>query len=134
MARPQTENLKAFDVASQSWRPQGLPDGIDIRALNEDDESGAVTAVLDVPAGWSWKGSGYCFANQDFFVLDGAIRIGEHTLENGGFCYYPMGVVQGGWGGPVKAVGCTPYSTTGQSISMPTSRRPKRKPVRRYPH
>ncbi len=97
MARQQTENVRAFDLVPQPWRPKGLPDGIDIRVLNQDDESGAVTAVLDIPGGWSWKGSGYCLANQDLFVLSGDLRIGEHMLENGGFSYYPKGVVQGGW-------------------------------------
>ena len=97
MARPHTENLNSFDVTPTAWRPDGLPRGIMIRILNEDDRTGAVTAVLEVPAGWCWNGVGYCSADQDFFVLDGAIRIGGQWLENGGFCYYPGGVAQGGW-------------------------------------
>ena len=107
MARLQTENVKAFDVAAQPWRPQGLPEGIGIRVLNEDDASGAVTAVLDIPAGWRWQGPGHCLADQAFFILNGAIRIGEHKLENGGFCYYPTGVVQGGWD---SSEGCRLYA------------------------
>ena len=31
------------------------------------------------------------------FILDGTLRVGKHTLESGGFCYYPAGVVQGRW-------------------------------------
>ena len=70
MARLQTENVKAFDVAAQPWRPQGLPEGIGIRVLNEDDASGAVTAVLDIPAGWRWQGPGHCLADQAFFHFE----------------------------------------------------------------
>ena len=103
MARPQTENLNAFDVEPVPWTPEGLPAGIGIRVLNEDDENGAVSAVLEFPAGWSWEGPGYCAASQEFFVLDGALRVGRHMLENGGFCYYPPGVLQGGW---EAAAGC----------------------------
>jgi len=106
MARLQSENLKAFDVAPTPWQPSGLPPGIAIRVLNEDDESGAVTALLDIPAGWSWPGPGYCLADQDIFILSGAIRIGEHMLENGGFFYYPKGVKQCGW---VSVQGCRLY-------------------------
>ncbi len=97
MARPQTENLNALDVAPRPWQPEGLPAGIQIRVLNEDSVSGAVTALLDVPAGWSWPDTGYCAADQEFFILQGALSIGAATLANGGFCYYPAGTLQRGW-------------------------------------
>ena len=66
MARPQTENLNAFDVEPVSWNPKGLPECIAIRVLNEDGETGAVSAVLECPAGWSWERSGHCAADQEF--------------------------------------------------------------------
>lgn len=97
MARPQTENLNYADVAPEPWLPAGLPSGIGIRSLNEDTDSGAITAVLEVPADWEWSGSGYCNADQDLFVLDGTIQIGDHQLQPGGFCFYPSGVVQSPW-------------------------------------
>ncbi len=97
MARPQTENLKAFDQPRQSWTPDGLPSGLNVRVLNEDKESGALSAMIHLPAGWSWDGPGFCESNQDFFVFEGAIQIGDHDLGNGCFCYYPAGVVQSGW-------------------------------------
>ena len=97
MARPHTENLNASNVAPTSWNPDGLPAGIVIRVLNEDDETGGVTGVLEIPPGWRWNGAGYCAADMDLFVLDGTIRIADHTLQNGGFCYYPEGLLQGGW-------------------------------------
>ena len=97
MARPQTENLNSADVAATPWRPEGLPSGISIRTLNEDPETGAITAILEIPANWEWATSGYCEANQEYFVLDGELQMGEQLLESGGFCFYPAGVLQPTW-------------------------------------
>jgi len=97
MARPQTENLKSFDVPLRPWSAKGLPAGVEIRVLNQDKDSGAVSALLHFPQGWQWSDDGYCEADQDFFVFEGAISVGGARLENGGFCFYPAGVVQKGW-------------------------------------
>ncbi|MDX2221114.1 MAG: DUF4437 domain-containing protein [Rhodospirillaceae bacterium] len=97
MARPQTENLNAFAVAPAPWRPPGWPDGATLRELNRDPDTGALSALLHMPAGWAWPGPGSCSADQDLFVFEGALDIGGHRLANGGFCFYPAGVVQNGW-------------------------------------
>jgi hypothetical protein len=97
MARPQTENLNSADVTPMPWQPSGLPQGIAIRSLNEDPESGAVSGILEIPAGWQWTSSGYCAADQEFFVLEGELQIGDHLLQPGGFCFYPNGVLQPPW-------------------------------------
>jgi hypothetical protein len=100
LAREQTENLDAFGVAPRAWTPQGLPAGIQIRVLNEDDQSGAVTALLDIPGGWAWPSGGFCAADQEFFVLAGKLTIGSAELANGGYCFYPRGTRQQGWQAP----------------------------------
>lgn len=97
MPRPQTENLKAFEQPRETWSPRGLPPGLEVRVLNRDDETGALSALLHLPAGWLWRGPGYCQADQDFFVYEGKIKVGPNELGNGCFCYFPSGVEQGGW-------------------------------------
>ena len=97
MARPQTENLNSADVAPVPWHPNGLPTGIAIRTLNEDPDTGAVSGILEIPAGWEWATSGYCAADQEFFLLEGELQMGEHRLQSGGFCFYPNGVLQPQW-------------------------------------
>ena len=100
MPRPQTENLNAFNVAAVPWTPAGLPAGIRIRVLNEDSDQGAVTALLEIPAGWSWPETARCAADQELFVLEGELQLGSATLANGGFCFYPAGTLQSGWHAP----------------------------------
>ena len=97
MARPQTENLDALGVLARPWVASGLPDGIQMRVLNEDDQSGAVTALLEFPDGWSWQQPVCCVADQEMFVLSGRLRIGSAELASGGYCFYPQGTVQQGW-------------------------------------
>ena len=96
MARPQTENLKAFDVPRKPWTAKGLPAGAEIRELCRDPDNGAVSALIHLPKGWSLPG-GYCTADQDFFVFDGELTVDGIKYANGGFCFYPAGVAHGGW-------------------------------------
>jgi len=96
MARPQTENLNAFDVPRKAWKAKGLPAGAEIRELCRDPDNGAVSALIHLPKGWALP-SAYCAADQDFFVFEGEVTVGGEKLVNGGFCFYPAGVAQGGW-------------------------------------
>ena len=97
MVRPQTENLNAFDVEKTPWQPAGLPDGAEIRVLNEDLEGGAISGLIHLPKGWKWEGPSVCAASLDLFVFGGAFRLGDHEMPSGGFAYYPAGVLQKGW-------------------------------------
>ena len=97
MSRPQTENLNAFDVSKTNWQPEGLPDGAEIRVLNEDPDGGAISGLVHLPKGWSWEGPGVCGADLDLFVFEGVLRQGGHEMPSGGFSFYPAGVLQNGW-------------------------------------
>ena len=97
MPRPQSENVKGLELPRRPWGARGLPPGLEARVLNLDPETGAESVLIHVPKGWRWPADGFCAADQDFFVFEGAITVGAHRLENGGFCFYPAGVLQGGW-------------------------------------
>lgn len=97
MTRPQTENLNAFDIEPSSWSAPGLPDGLQARRLNEDPDSGALSAVIHIPKGWTRTESASCCADQDLFLMEGALESGDDLLQSGAFCFYPSGVVQPPW-------------------------------------
>src|SRR5215813_4487333 len=97
MARPQVENLITSQVKKQKWTIDSAPPGTTIRVLNEDKENGELTALLDLPAGANREWSVFNTVGQEFFVLEGSLRIGSVSLTPGCYCYYPAGVVQGPW-------------------------------------
>jgi hypothetical protein len=97
MAIERRENVKTSELPKEPWSVEGAPDGALIRWLSQDDETGAVTALVDLPAGWKRPGAATNQAGQEFFVLEGALGIGDDLLTNGCYCYYPPGVVQREW-------------------------------------
>ena len=97
MTRPQTENLNAFDIEPSSWSVPGLADGLEVRRLNEDPGTGAISAVIHVPKGWARLESAVCDADQDLFLMEGALEAGDDFLQSGAFSFYPRGVVQPPW-------------------------------------
>lgn len=105
------EGLDVARVEQTKWIPHGLPRGIGIRVLGEDSETGAVTAVLELPTGWSAPAIA-CTAAQEFFVLDGCILQGEALLRAGGYSAHPAGEPQGVWSVPMRCRLIARYSAT----------------------
>ena len=97
MAKQHKENVRTDDVPRAPWRFPPVPEGIEIRVLNEDGVNGALTALLDIPAGWEWSWQGYNRAPQELFLCEGLLRLGATELGPGYYSYYPPGTLQGGW-------------------------------------
>ncbi|NKB45054.1 MAG: DUF4437 domain-containing protein [Alphaproteobacteria bacterium] len=97
MTRPQTENLNAFDIDPSDWVVPGLAAGLLARRLNEDPDTGALSAVIHIPKGWTRAESALCAADQDLFLMEGALQAGDEVLQSGAFSFYPHGVVQPPW-------------------------------------
>lgn len=75
----------------------GLPPGLRVQVLSDDPQTGALTGVVHVPAGWSSDGSRASAAAMQLFVLEGELSIGPDVLLPGGYCYHPAGSAQGAW-------------------------------------
>ena len=97
MAKKHRENVDTNQAEKQAWQFPPVPDGIQIRLLNEDDQNGAITALLDIPAGWEWNWQGYNEGPQEFFVREGAFRMGQALLGPGYYNFQPPGTLQSGW-------------------------------------
>ena len=97
MAKSHRENVDSDLEERQSWSFAPVPDGINIRVLNEDDENGALTALLDIPKGWEWSWTGYNKGHQEFFVVEGVFEMCGHRMTNGCYSFYPPGSLQQNW-------------------------------------
>jgi len=61
------------------------------RNLCYDEENGAASLSVEFPEAWR-RGPGLHAAQTEWYVLEGTVRIGEHTLRKGGYWCAPRGV------------------------------------------
>jgi hypothetical protein len=112
MAFSHVEGLDVATVTPAAWTPPGLPDGITIQVMGEDPDTGAVTAVLHLPAGWSSSTPIACAAEQELFVLGGVLVQGQATMRGGGYSAHPAGEGQGEWRSPEGCRMIARYTST----------------------
>jgi len=103
MAKPHVENLSIYSVAAQPWEPVGLPGGAQLRTLSEDPQNGAMTGVIELPAGFDSRVTVAPDVELQCFVLVGRLHLGDTTLPPGGYCYHPPGSPMGRWQSPSGA-------------------------------
>ena len=92
MSRTQIEFIQS---QSLSWAPDprfGLGEGVDVKVLSEDADTGAASLLARYPAGWRWP-AGARGADEEFLVLDGAMRVGGETFHPLGYAHWPAGHV-----------------------------------------
>ena len=87
MARPHVEFVQAFDVAPDAV-PSGPFAGLERRLLSEDDETGASTALVSIPAGREIFLGG-CDRPSELFVLSGEGELASRVLRAGTYAYVP---------------------------------------------
>ena len=87
MARPHVEFVQAFDVAPDAV-PSGPFAGLERRLLSEDDETGASTALISIPAGREIFLGG-CDRPSELFVLSGEGELASRVLRAGTYAYVP---------------------------------------------
>src|SRR2546421_12581780 len=92
MARPQIEFIQSQNLP---WVPDtriGIGDGVEIKVLSEDDETGAASLLVRYPAGWTFP-AGASGADEEFLVLDGELRVGNFLFRHLGYAHWPAGHV-----------------------------------------
>jgi Domain of unknown function (DUF4437) len=87
VARPHVEFVQAFDVAGDTV-PSGPFAGLERRLLSEDDETGASTALVSIPAGREIVLGG-CDWPSELFVLSGEGELASRVLRAGTYAYVP---------------------------------------------
>ncbi len=92
MARPHVEFV---DSNGLEWQPFPLwnDDGVTVRTLSEDDETGACSLVLNFPAGWQRHQAGYNQAAEELFILQGDFVIDDTRYTTNCYTYLPAGML-----------------------------------------
>jgi hypothetical protein len=80
------------------WQPlevPGLAPGLQIRVLSKDLNDGALSGILQIPAGWRQEGSFTSSAPEQLFILSGDLHKGEYTYTEQCYSYRPAGAPHG---------------------------------------
>lgn len=99
MSRPHVEIVHESDFAPGALPYAGWPGGERARILSTDPETGALSAVVELPAGYR-RAVGCHAARSELVVLAGELRIGGAIGGHGTFSSMPEGVVDGEWSTP----------------------------------
>lgn len=94
MSRPQIEFIQSQGLP---WTPDprfGLGEGVAVKVLSEDDETGAASLLVRYPAGWRFDG-GPRGADEELLVLDGALQVGEAAFGHLNYAHWPAGFAAG---------------------------------------
>lgn len=90
MARGHIELVHLPEISVGEWEESGWPVGVRAQMLSRDDQSGAMSTVLEVPAGWR-RPAGCLGAACEWLLLEGSLRIGEHMRGFGWYEFVPEG-------------------------------------------
>jgi hypothetical protein len=77
-----------------TWR--GWAEGAHVKILSRDDETGAVTVLLDLPSGYE-RAEGHHAGNCELVVLAGALEVGDRRLRRLSYVYSPPRAMQEPW-------------------------------------
>lgn len=83
------------DIEAQPLEIEGLPPGLRLKTLSRDESNGALSGVLEIPAGWSFDGDFTANAPEQLFVLRGDLEIGDCRMTEQFYSYRPAGAAHG---------------------------------------
>ncbi|MBL8629750.1 MAG: cupin domain-containing protein [Rhodospirillaceae bacterium] len=90
MARPLTEFIYAQNLPWTQGLPGAARDDVDVKILSQDNESGEMSLLVRYPAGWSRPEPEKIAAEEEMYVLDGAITINGHTYKRDSYMCLPQ--------------------------------------------
>jgi hypothetical protein len=93
--RKHIEFIRYDSVAWQALEVDGLPSGLHLRTFSIDHEVGALSGILDIPAGWECPFEFTSSAPEQMFILKGDLQVGEDKLTEQFFSYRPAGARHG---------------------------------------
>jgi len=106
-ARPHIEYIQAQVLPWQTVAPAGARPGADARVLSAETdrpEDGPCSLLLRYPRGWRLDETHSLACEEEFLVLDGAIRIGAQAFSRRGYGFLPAGFSRAGMAAPDGAV------------------------------
>ena len=90
MSRPWIEFLQAQMLPWREDDLNGTRPGVESKVLSRDSETGALSLLLRIPAGWSLP-AGALACDEEFLVLEGGLEIGAVHYGPFGYAHWPAG-------------------------------------------
>lgn len=94
MARPHIEFIQCQVIPFTSGLYGGARDEIETRTLSQDDTDGSASTILKYPPGWSRTTPHVLYADEEFFVLEGSMKINGVTYGKHAYAHLPKGYVR----------------------------------------
>lgn len=117
MGRPQIEFVQSQRLPWRAAQDVARA-GTRCRELSRDPGTGACSLVIEYPPGWT-AAAGQCLAaDEEFFVLDGELQIGELRYSHHCYAHLPAGYVRGGLSSPTGAIVLTFFSAA-PTVALP---------------
>lgn len=90
MGRPHIEFIQSQRLAWQPMDGLGRP-GVDAKLLSADNMTGAASLLLRYPAGWRQAKPAFLTADEELFVLQGAVQINGVVHGRHSYAFLPRG-------------------------------------------
>jgi len=90
--------VDTYDSETLPWQRlsiPGMPAGMQARVLSRDEKRGAVSLVTYLPIGWKHEARGYHQADEEIFLLEGDLTIGDQKLTKYSYTFIPAGMAHG---------------------------------------
>jgi len=94
MARPHIEFIHAFDMPWTKGLYGGARNDVEHKLLSYDSENSEASVLVRYPAGWTRGEAEYLSADEEIYVLDGAIEINGRRYTRSAYAYFPAGHVR----------------------------------------
>ena len=91
MPRPHIEFVQQQDLSPTF---DAAHDGLEVKSLSRDAETGASSSLVRVPAGWRRPGPIHYLADDEFYVLSGDLTISGTTYGEHCYGFFPVGYTQ----------------------------------------
>lgn len=120
MTRAHVEFIQGQIVPFERGLFGGARPEVMCRTLSRDDESGAASTILKYPPGWRQHGPGTLAADEELFVLEGALEINGKRYGKHVFAHLPAGYQRQSMSSADGAVVLTFFSAEPKSVSART--------------
>ncbi|MSO64956.1 MAG: DUF4437 domain-containing protein [Alphaproteobacteria bacterium] len=110
MARPHIEFIHAFAMHWQKGLYGGARDDVEHKMLSCDPDTGESSVLIRYPAGWSRATPEHLQADEEIYVLDGALVVNGRTYAASAYAHWPAGYARRSASSPGGAVVLTFFS------------------------
>ena len=94
MSRPWIEFIFAQKIGWQAGLYGGSRDGVYSKILSIDEEAGDASVIIKYPPGWSHESKKAVLADEEFYVLDGSLKINNQIYKQDSYANLPGAILE----------------------------------------